>query len=64
MGQKRVRARRFETENEASTEAEEEEEGSGYVLAGIINLRTETAGTEKEAAAGMEEALRMEGVED
>ena len=67
MGQRRlerVRARRVETEVKAAAEAEEEEKGSEYVLAGIINLRIETAVTEEEAAAGMEEALRMEGVED
>ena len=33
-------------------------------MAGINNLRIETASTEEEAAEGMEEALRMEGVED
>ena len=60
----RVRARRVETEDKAATEAEEEEEGSGYALAGITNLRIETAGTEEEAAEVLEEALRMEGVED
>ena len=33
-------------------------------MAGIYKLRIETAGTEEEAAKGMAEALRMEGVED
>ena len=34
-------------------------------MAGLLNnLNTETAGTEEEAAEGLAEALRMEGVED
>ena len=45
-----MRSRRVETEEVAATEAEE---GSGDVLAGIINLRIETAGTEEEAAEGI-----------
>ena len=60
----RVRARRVKTEDEAATEAEEEKEGSGDVLAGITNLQIETEVTQEEAAEGMTEALRMEGVED
>ena len=51
-------------EDKSDAEAEEEEEGSGDVLAGKNNLRIETAGTEEEAAEGMAEALRMEGVDD
>ena len=38
----------------------EEEEESGDVLAGINNLRIETAGTEEEAAEHFEAALGME----
>ena len=34
------------------------------MLAGINNLRIETAGTEEEGAEGLAEALRMKGVED
>ena len=60
----RVRERRVEVEEEESTKAEEEEEGSGDVLAGITNLRIDTAGTEEEAVEGMAEALGMEGMED
>ena len=33
-------------------------------MAGINNLRIDTAGTEEEAAEGMADALRMEGMED
>ena len=33
-------------------------------MAGINNLRIETAGTEEEATEGMTEALQLEGVED
>ena len=51
-------------EEEEAVEAEEDEEGSGDMLAGINNLRIETAGTEEEAAEGVEELLQMEGVED
>ena len=67
MGQQRlerVRSRRVKTENKAATEAEEEEEGSRDVLAGITNLIIETAGTKEEATEGMAEALGMEGMED
>ena len=53
----RVRLRRVETEEEAATEAEEEEGERGDVLAGINTLRIETAVTEVEAAEGMAEAL-------
>ena len=53
----RLRARRFETEDESATEDEEEGEGSVDVLAGINNVRIETAETEKEAVEGMAEAL-------
>ena len=38
----------------------EEEEESGNVLAGINNLRIETAGKEEEAAEHLEAALGME----
>ena len=55
----RVRARRVETEDEAATEDEEEEEGRGDVLAGIINLRTKTVGTEEEAAEGLAKVMEM-----
>ena len=59
----RVRERREVTEEEAATEAEEEEEGVG-IAAGLSNLNIETAGTEEEAAAGLAEALGMEVEED
>ena len=51
----RVRARRVEEEDEEATEAEEEE--GEEVLAGLDNLTIETAGTEEEAAEGLETAL-------
>ena len=51
----RVRSRRAETEDEAETEAQEEE--GGGVLAGIHNLSIETAGTKEEASEGLEAAL-------
>ena len=62
MGQRRlarVRERREVTEEEAAAAAEEEEEGGG-IAAGLSNLNTEKAGTEKEAATGLAEALGME----
>ena len=43
----RVRERREVTEEEAAAAAEEEEEGRG-IAAGLSNLNTEKAGTEKE----------------
>ena len=59
-----MRESRVEAEDEEATKAEEEEEGSGDVLARITNLQIDTAGTEEEASEGMAEALGMEGMED
>ena len=42
----------------------EEEEESGGVLAGIINLTIDTAGTEEEAAEQLTAALDIEVEED
>ena len=55
-----MRERRVETEDEASTEAEEQEEESGEVAGITSNLIIETAGTEEEAAEGLANALGME----
>ena len=66
-GQRRVerlRARREEPEEYEAAEAEEEKGKSGEVAGLLSNLIKETAGTEEEAAEGLAEALRMEGVED
>ena len=58
-----MKSRRVETEDEVDSEAEEQEEESGEVAGLMNNLDIETAGTEEEAAEGLAEALRMEGVE-
>ena len=47
------------TEEKAATEAGEEEDGGGISL-GLLNLSIKTAGTEEEAAEGLEEAMGME----
>ena len=63
VGQRRVErvsSRRAETEDKEATEADEEEEDRGDVLARINNLRIETAVIEVEAAEGMAEALEMQ----
>ena len=65
MGQQRVerfRARRAEEEGAEDTEAEGEE-GGEEVVAGLDNLRIETAGTEEEAAEGLEAALETQELE-
>ena len=64
VGQRRVekvRSRRVEEEDEAASEAEEEERGE--VLAGLGNLNIETAVTEEEAAEGLEVALETQEME-
>ena len=52
--------RERQEDEEATEEYAEEEDESGGVLAGITNLRIETAGTEKEAAEGLAAVLEME----
>ena len=51
-------------EEEETEENEEEEEESGVVVQAINNLTIEMAGTEEEAADGLEAALGMEVEED
>ena len=54
----RVRARRVEEEGEVDAAEEEQEEDGGEVAGLINNLSIETAGTEEEAAEGLEPQLR------
>ena len=59
-----MRERRVETEDEASTEAEEQEEESGEVVRLMSNLIIETALTEEKAVEGLAAALGVEVEED
>ena len=52
----RVREQRGE-EDETEESEEEEEEGGGWIAACLNNINKETAGTEEEAAEGLEAAL-------
>ena len=58
----RVRERQEDVEEVEFSEEEEEE--SGMIAAGILNLNIEAAATEEEAAKGLAAALAMEIKED